>query len=72
MTRALDAAVKKLAELPTEEQERVGQWLLEELRDEDLWTRKFRVSQDALKQLASEALANHAAGRTTPLDPDKL
>jgi hypothetical protein len=49
MTRALDAAVKKLAELPTEEQERVGQWLLEELRDEDLWTRKFRVSQDALK-----------------------
>ena len=72
MTRTLDAAIKKLAELPAEEQDRVGNWLLEELRDEERWDRQFRASQDLLSKLAAEALADHAAGRTTPLDPEKL
>ena len=72
MTRTLDAAIAKLATLPPEEQDRVGNWLLEELRDEEHWSRQFADSQDALSKLAAEALADRAAGRTTPLDPDKL
>lgn len=36
------------------------------------WDRSFARSQDALARLADEALAEHRAGRTKPLDPDTL
>jgi hypothetical protein len=72
MTRALDAVVAKLAMLSPEEQDRIAQWLLEELRDDEHWTRQFADSQDALSKLAAEARADLAAGRATDLDPDKL
>ena len=72
MTRALDAAIAKLSELPAEEQDRIARWLLDEPEDEDLWARQFATSQDALSKLAAEAGADRAAGRVTELDPDKL
>jgi hypothetical protein len=72
MTQTLDAAIAKLATLPPDEQDRVGNWLLEEIRDEEHWNHQFATSQEALSSLAAEALADHAAGRTTPLDPEKL
>jgi len=72
MTRALEAAIAKLAGLPAEEQDRIARWLLDELEDEDRWARQFATSQEALSKLAAEARADRAAGRTTELDPDKL
>ncbi len=72
MTRALDAAIAKLATLPADEQDRIAQWLLDELRDEEHWTRQFSASRDTLSKLAAEARAERAAGRATELDPDKL
>ena len=69
MTQTLDAAIAKLATLPPDEQDRVGRWLLDELRDEEDWTSQFAASQDALGRLAAEARADRAAGRTTELDP---
>jgi hypothetical protein len=72
MTRALDAAIAKLATLPANEQDRIAEWLLSELRDDEQWARQFATSQGALGKLAAEARAERAAGRTTELDPDKL
>ena len=72
MTRTLNAAIAKLSNLPPEEQDRMGQWLLEELRDDDIWTRQFAESQDALTKLAAEGRAERARGSTTDLDPDDL
>lgn len=72
MTRALDAAIAKLAALPPEEQDRIARWLLDELEDEALWARQFAGSQEALSKLADEARADRAAGRATELDPNKL
>ena len=72
MTRTLDAVIAKLETLPPEEQDRFAHWLLDELRDEEHWTRQFGASQDALSKLAAEARADHAAGRTSALDPEKL
>jgi len=72
MTRALDAAIAKLAGLSAEEQDRIARWLLDELADEELWARQFAASQDALGKLAAEARADRAAGRATELDPDTL
>ncbi len=72
MTRTLDIAFTKLTKLPTEEQDRIGRWLLEELHDEDLWANQFATSQDVLSRLADEVRAEISKGETTELDPDKL
>ena len=72
MTQTLDAAIAKLATLPPEEQDRVGYWLLDELRDDERWARQFRASQDALSKLAAEARADRNAGRTSVLDPEHM
>jgi hypothetical protein len=72
MTQTLDAAIAKLAALPPEEQDRVGRWLLDELRDEERWGQQLGTSQDALGKLAAEARAERNAGRATDLDPEKL
>ena len=72
MTSALDTAIAKLTTLPADEQDRIAQWLLEELRDEEHWARQFAASQSTLSKLAAEARAERAAGRATELDPDKL
>jgi len=72
MTRALDAAIARLAGLPAEEQDRIARWLLDELGDDELWVHQFAASQDALSKLAAEAQADRTAGRATELDPDKL
>lgn len=71
MTRALDTAIAKLTTLPVDEHDRIAQWLLEELRDEEHWARQCAASQSALSTLAAEARAERATGRTTELDPDK-
>lgn len=67
MTRALDAAIAKLAMLPADEQDRIAEWLLDELRDDEHWTRQFAASQDALSKLAAQARTDRSAGRTTEL-----
>ena len=72
MTRALDAVIARLSTLPVDEQDRIAQWLLDELRDEEHWARQFSASQDTLSKLATEARADRAAGRATELDPKKL
>ncbi len=72
MTQTLDAAIAKLAALPPEEQDRIAQWLLDELADDERWDRSFAASQDVLKRMADEALADEAAGRTTDVDPDQM
>ena len=62
MTPALDAVIAKLAMLPTDEQDRIAQWLLEELADDEQWARQFAMSQQALSKLAGEARAQRSRG----------
>ena len=72
MTRALHGVFSQLSSLPPDEQDRIAGWLQSELECEEGWTRRFAQSQDALNALADEAAADSAAGRTTPIDPDKM
>ncbi len=72
VSRAIDTAIEKMSALPPEEQDRISQWLLGELEDEELWTQAFSSSRHALSRLADEARADIRAGRATQLDPDKL
>lgn len=71
VSRAFDTAIEKMSALPPEEQDRIAQWLLGELQDEERWTQAFSSSQDALGRLADEARADVKAGRATQLDPDQ-
>ena len=43
-----------------------------EIEAEEEWDRLFATSQDALSRFTDEALAEHRAGKTEPLDPDDL
>ncbi len=68
MAAAPYETVLELAQqLTPAEQER----LMDDLA-ERRWDAAFERSQDALAQLAANALADFAAGRTEPLDPDRL
>ena len=67
MTKLMDTAISEVAKLPEPEQDALAAILLEELASERRWSESFGKSQDALAKLAEEALAEHAAGRTQPL-----
>jgi hypothetical protein len=70
MTKLLEKALAEVAALPADQQDAVAAWLLAELASERRWDETFARSEKALERLADEALAEHRAGRSTPLDPD--
>jgi hypothetical protein len=72
MTDLLKKAFEKASQLPAEEQDRFGAWMLVELNSEEHWDELFAQSQDMLARMADEALAEHRSGKTIPLDPDNL
>jgi hypothetical protein len=72
MTGLLQQAFEKAGQLSPDEQNALASLLLAELESENRWDELFRASGDQLEKLADEALAEHRAGKTEPLDPDKL
>lgn len=72
MTKSLQEAFEKASQLPPDEQEAFGAWMLHELDSEQRWDELFHRSPDVLSKLADEALAEHRAGKTKPLDPETL
>jgi len=72
MTKLLEKAFSEAAKLPEPEQDALAAAILEELESERRWDELFERSGDVLGELAEEALAEHRAGRTRELDPDKL
>jgi hypothetical protein len=72
MTNLLQKAFVEASKLPEAEQDALGRALLEELASERRWEDLFAGSHDVLANLADDALAEHRAGQTEKLDPDKL
>jgi hypothetical protein len=72
MTTLLQQAFDAAAKLPAEEQDLLASRVLAELAAEDEFDRAIEGSADKLAALAAEALAEHRAGQTQPLDPDRL
>jgi hypothetical protein len=72
MTKLLERAFAEAAKRPVAEQELLASRLLAELAAEDDFDRAIAVSTDKLARLAAEALAEHRAGLTEELDPDRL
>ena len=72
MTKDLKKAFDAASRLPEPDQDRLADAILEELALTQRWEATPRASRDALERLADEALAEHRAGGTEPLDPDTL
>ncbi len=72
MSDLMIKAIEEINKLPERDQEALAAWILDELASERKWTQLFAASEDLLAQMADEALAEHRAGKTLPLDPDKL
>ena len=72
MTKLLEEAFAKASKLPDQEQDALAAVILEELASERRWDQAFADSADLLAQLAEQALAEHQAGKTQMLDPERL
>jgi hypothetical protein len=72
MTKLLEQAIAEAATLPDTDQDMLVRLLLEEIDSERRWDDLFGGSQDVLERMAAEALTEHAAGHTTPLDPERI
>jgi hypothetical protein len=72
MTKLLEEAFAEAAKLSTQEQDALAAVILEELASERRWDQAFADSADLLAQLADQALAEHRAGKTHVLDPERL
>jgi hypothetical protein len=69
VTESLAKAFAEAARLPTSEQDRLADWLLEEIASEERWQRSSVGSPDALAKLADEALTEHRAAVSHRLIP---
>ena len=72
MTKLLQKAFDEASKLPEAEQDARGRVLLDEIASDRRWEELFAGSHDLLAELADQALAEHRAGRTEKLDPEKL
>ncbi|MBZ0282962.1 MAG: hypothetical protein K8L97_19640 [Anaerolineae bacterium] len=72
MMQLMEKALAEIQKLPETEQESLAAWILDELASERRWSESFAASEDLLAQLAAEALIEHRAGKTQPLNPDEL
>jgi hypothetical protein len=72
MTTLLEQAFAEASKLPEAEQDVLASRLLAELAAEDAFDRAIARSRDKLSRLAMDALAEHRAGLTEELDPDRL
>ena len=74
MNQLLKEAFEKAAQLPEEDQDKFARFLIAELESEQRWAEIFArpESDDLLTCLADEALADHRAGKTTPLNLQDL
>ena len=71
MTKALEDAFRQASMLPSPEQDSLAAAIQAEIEAEVEWRALLSSSQDALGDLADEALSEHRSGLTQPLEPDK-
>ena len=72
MTKLLEKAFEEASKMSELEQDALARWLIDEIMSEKKWEKAFAESEDLLEKLADEALAEHAEGKTKPLDTNQL
>lgn len=72
MSTLLQKAFAEAAKLSQEDQDLLAAGLLDELAAEEAFDQKIAATAHRLVDLANAALAEHEAGLTEELDPDRL
>ena len=72
MTRLMEQAIEQLRAVPESEQDRLAEFLLNELREDDRWSRSATAHEGKVKNLVEQVLADDGRGACEPLDPDNL
>jgi hypothetical protein len=72
MTKALKEIFKEASKLSEADQDALAEAIKAEIGAEKDWDKSFANSLDVLERLADEAIADHRAGRTKPVDPDTM
>ena len=72
MTKLLEKAFARASKLPASDQDAIASLILDELESERKWQQLFASSPDLLAAMAKEAIDEHRAGKTKPLEPDTL
>jgi hypothetical protein len=72
MTKALEEVFKKASTLPEAEQDALAEAIRAEIGAAKDWEKSFAGSLDVLGRPGDEAIADHRAGRTKPVDPDTM
>jgi hypothetical protein len=72
MTQLMEQAIRQLQALPASEQDRLAQFLIDELKEDERWAASTEAHANKLDGLIADILAEDARGETTPLDPDAL
>jgi hypothetical protein len=72
MTKALKEVFEEASRLPEAEQDALAEAIRAEIAAEKDWDTSFASSLDVLDRLADKAIADQRAGRTTPLEPDRM
>ena len=72
MTKLLEQAIAKAKELSDREPDTIAQIVLDEIESERQWDQRFGQPSDKLRNLADRAWAEHEAGSSEELDPDKM
>lgn len=68
MTDLLKKAFDAISALPPERQNAVAKMILAEIEDGKRWDEAFAASQDELAAMADEAIAEHRAGKSRPMN----
>ncbi|MBV9073938.1 MAG: hypothetical protein JOZ10_09925 [Acidobacteria bacterium] len=68
MTRLLESALQKVAQLSDEEQDAIASQILETLEDEAAWKETLARDPEKLQRLAENARKEYKDGKTRPLD----
>jgi len=68
MTQLLEDALRKVGNLPEDEQNAIASQILATIEDEEAWAKTLRKNPAKLRKLAAKALNEHRRGATRPLD----
>ena len=72
MTKLLEKTFNKVSKLPEFDQNIIAKWVLDEIESDEKWNKLFAKSENMLADLALDALAEDAHGKSTFLNPDSL
>lgn len=72
MTKLFQQVVGKVSQLPDTEQDAIERLVLDEMESDRRWTDLLAKSPKTLERLADEAWAEHEAGKSEPLDPERM